>query len=146
MAYSGIETTLYATIVADATINAVIAGRCFPVIKPEAHGVPCIVYTRTGTDRDASNVGHTGYALASLDIECMAPTFYGAKELAKLVRVLLLGAKGAYGDHTVAGFHCVNESDTFYTDIIYNGKPGVFSTTLEYAVEYTEDIGTITPS
>jgi hypothetical protein len=147
-----IETILYSALAADDSVSAIvgipdgseIAGvRAYPVVIPQAtqtleETYPCIVYRRTGTAREEYLKGNAGIAVATIQLDCLAVSYSAVKALAQAVRLAILTLSGTVDEQIVQGIHLTNESDSYYNDVVVEGKAGVFAVELQYAVTYLE--------
>lgn len=84
-----IEEALKGLLVANAGINAVVAGRVYPVTHPQGASLPAVVYRRVSGQRVGQHVTASGLAHPRFQFECIATTYAAAKGLANLVRVAL---------------------------------------------------------
>lgn len=100
------EERLYTLLTEDAAVNAVVAGRVYPVRMPEAEGatLPAIVYTRISGGQVSSVRGGSGLENPRVQVDCWATTYAGAKGLATAVREAMDGG-GAEGLKSVLLAH-----------------------------------------
>lgn len=138
-----IETLFYDELVGAEGVAEILAERVYPVTIPQAtiskaDTYPCLVYRRTATERGKTLRGNDGTAVATIRVECLDVTYAGVKELANEVRLAILTLSGTVDEQIVQGIHLDNEFDSFYNDVVVEGKAGVFVVELQYAVTYLE--------
>lgn len=139
-----IESAIYAALLADAGVFALvsantspISARVYPLMIPEhvyaeATKLPCIVYTKTGVDRQQTLNGTDSVVRAAFQIDSYARTHSGAISLAAEVRDALLDYAG-----TVAGVeikHAALETEFSLID----PEPGLFRVTQSWSIWHVE--------
>lgn len=108
-----IEEALKALLVADAGVNAVVAGRVYPVMHPQGAGLPAVVYRRVSGVRVGQHGTVSGLARPRFQFDCLATTYAAAKGLANLVRVALDHYSGTPSSVHVDAILIENEMDGF---------------------------------
>ena len=94
-----IEEGLAAFLVANAAVNAIVAGRVYPNKLPQTVTLPALTYQRIDTPRVHSHdtSGATGTAHPRIQFDCWAASYANAKGLADALRGALNGYKGTMG-------------------------------------------------
>jgi hypothetical protein len=81
-----IEQSFYSLLSTTPAINAITNDRVYLGIRPQNERRPSIVITRVGTQLFRTFKTKGGSIKGSMQIDCLAPTYRVAKELAKAVR------------------------------------------------------------
>lgn len=100
-------------IVANAGINAVVAGRVHQSVVPESLTMPRIWYTRAASFEDVDFDGIGGLVDESWDIECHALSLDEAQDLSALVKPLFNGKRGTFGTDTIGGSFVEDHDDDY---------------------------------
>lgn len=134
-----IKRGLYAWLNAQAGITAIAGSRIWPEVIPdqvfdEASKRPCIVFSRSGTERTRTFCGTIPLVASSITIDCYARTYDGAEQLAAAVRSSLTDYRGAMGDEQVQDTRL--DSDFDLVDL----EPGLFRVSLGFTVWHTETL------
>lgn len=108
-----VEQGLRALLVANAGVNALVAGRIYPQTAPAGAALPAIVYSRISGPRLAAHDGPSGVAHPRFQFDCKATTYAGARGLANAVRVALDGYQGTTGDVTFQAILVQDEADGY---------------------------------
>lgn len=103
-----LEEGLRSALVADGTVNGLIAGRIYPEIMPQDVVYPAISYQRISTVRYQMLEGVDDFTQARLQVDCWSDTYSGVKSLATAVKSALDGATGTLGSQAIQ--HCILES------------------------------------
>jgi hypothetical protein len=85
------ETALRAVLLADAPVNAVVAGRIYPGLLPQAPTTPAIVYQRVTGDHPVNQDGAGGPDRVRVQVDLWAPTFDAVASLRDKVLAALNG-------------------------------------------------------
>lgn len=100
-----IEKGLFQLIQSDANVAKLVTttngAGVYWVLMPKGAAVPCIVLSRTATQDTNTMQGATPLRGALLQLDCYAPTYYGARSLSTVARQLIESFKGALPDGTV---------------------------------------------
>lgn len=88
------ETDLVTALKADAGVNAIIAGRIFPMLRPQGESLPALVYERSSTNPVNHLQGSSGLDGVALRITSWAPSYKAAQQLAAAVRAAMAAATG----------------------------------------------------
>lgn len=94
MIIDGLRTVL----IADAGINALVAGRVWPQTAPQRATLPLILLYRQHEDHNLTLTDTGGLVFADFEIDCLATTPASATSLAELVSAVLDDYVGAMGD------------------------------------------------
>jgi hypothetical protein len=86
------ETTLYATLAAASAVTALVSTRIYPDIAPQEVAVPCIAFSRTGTEYVQSIHGPVLAQRVSIEVSCMAATRASAEGIADAVLTAAVAA------------------------------------------------------
>lgn len=106
------EAVIAAALVADAGINAIIVGRIAPVIQEAGTPTPFVNWIRRGVQREDTLGATSRLATVTLDLDCYAPTYLQARQLANLVRAKLQGwTPGIVSSTDIRRVTVANESD-----------------------------------
>lgn len=88
------ETDLVTALKAAAGVDAIIAGRIFPLLRPQGESLPALVYERISTDPVNSLQGSSGLDGVQLRLTSWAPSYKTAQQLATAVRAAMAAAPG----------------------------------------------------
>ena len=91
-------------------LSGVAGGRIYPR-TPQNATRPFIRYQRITTTRQQSLSGAVGVTEATLQVDCMADTYEGAKTVADAARAALHGYSGAWGTLKAHLVHLQAEND-----------------------------------
>lgn len=78
----------------DVAVAGIVAGRVYPVRRPQGSAFPAIVVTRISGQPLYSDEGEVGLQNARVQVDSMAMTYTAAKDLAQMVRTRLSGFSG----------------------------------------------------
>lgn len=84
-----IEQDIVASLNANATFNALVGGRLYPLFTPQNAPLPAVVYTRVSTTPENSLLGFSQLDQVRIQFECLAQTVLEAKNLAVVLRAAL---------------------------------------------------------
>jgi hypothetical protein len=86
---------------ADPAVLAISAGRFYYLLIPQKTAtttrIPCVVYNRSGVDRQVTHCGTTDLLRTSVTLDCYATTLATAHDLADAVRQALIDFSGVLG-------------------------------------------------
>ena len=144
-----IEQALYKRLHDDATIAGLVGTRIEPEASAQSSTLPRIVYVFTSKDYDRTLTGSTpALCKATIDIDCIATTYFGAKTLADAVRTRLDRFRGNVADVTAPAFdETVNWTNLLDDDDGYS-QPADGSGKGEYWIRQTYEMwyGTSIPT
>jgi len=109
---STIEEALYATIIADPTVNSIVDTKVYPLRIPQSTAVPAIIYEQISGWREHTMTNRITMASPVFRITASATTYSGCRALANAIRTALNTASGTEGDITVQIMFLLNETDT----------------------------------
>lgn len=107
------EAALRSTLLASTAVSSLVSSRVFPILAPASASLPFVTYRRTGIQREQSFLGAVGTPTVSVDLECLATTYEGARDLADKARRALDGWGGTVSNVQVKVATLDNEQDDF---------------------------------
>ncbi len=131
------EAALRSTLIASTAVSAVVSSRIYPILAPASAALPFVTYRRTGIQRQQSFTGPVGTPTVSVDFECLATTYEGARDLADKCRLALDGWGGTVDTVVVRQTSLENESDDF-VQLGGADMPPVYRVTQTYDVIWQE--------
>ena len=127
-----LESDLKARLVADATVNALIAGRCYPAVLPQSPSYPALTFFRVSATRLYNLKGTASRVTARFQIDCWAATHITARALADAVRVSLHAVVGTMGSTAIGYVRLDNELD------VYEDEVKEYRVILDVLIDYVE--------
>ena len=109
-----IESALYAHLVADAGVTALLGTRIYPLDLPQEPTTPCATYHRVSTVPRYVHGADLNFDTVRIQIDCYADSVLGAKTLADAVRDALSAHSGDMQGTDVQAVLLDNEQD--FTD------------------------------
>jgi len=103
-------------IAADATANALLAGRVYPGVIDNGRGFPAVAVTRASTDANATKTGVSGVDFVRVQLDIYARTYGEAEDVSEAVRTAL----DFYSGSVVSGSDTVNVDHIDYLGTIDN--------------------------
>ncbi len=116
----------------DNTAITAITSEIRPQVLPDDASYPALTYSMIDDERIRTLDGHSTLSTASFDIDCYAPQYAKARELADVVRAELDGYTGELGGHTAEQIDFDAASD--YVE----GQTKIYSVTMSVAIWYSE--------
>ena len=107
------EAALRTTLLASTAVSSLVSSRVFPILAPASASLPFVTYRRTGIQREQSFLGPVGTPTVSVDLEFLATTYEGARDLADKARRALDGWRGTVGSVEVKNTSLTDEQDDF---------------------------------
>ena len=92
-----------AALVADGTVNGLVAGRIYPEAMDQAATMPAIDYSEISSTAFNQLAGRSGLALSRLQFRCYAATRLAAVALRVEVRDALAHYRGTIGGEVIRG-------------------------------------------
>ena len=86
-----VESALYTTLSGAAGVTALASTRIYPNVAPESATLPNIVYSAISSERMHTLIGSSDMLRKTIQIDCNATTYAGAKSLADAVIAALQG-------------------------------------------------------
>ena len=127
-----VESDLKARLVADATVNGLIAGRCYPGVLPQSPSYPALTFFRVSATRLYNFRGTASRVTARFQIDCWAATHIQARALADAVRASLHAIVGTMGSTSIGYVRLDNELD------VYEDAVKEFRVILDFIIDYVE--------
>ena len=131
------EAVLRNALVTTTAVSALVGSRVFPVIAPATAGVPYITYRRSSVQRSQSLSGPIGVPTVTVELDVVAATYEGARDLADKCRKVLDGYGGSFENTEVKNVSLENESDGFI-QLSGGDLPLVYSVTQLYNTLWQE--------
>ena len=123
-----VESAIYAALIADAPVLALVSTRIYPNLASEDAVMPYLVYQQIGGSRLHSNAGALGSCDGGWQITCYDSTYLGVRALADAVRQALDG-------HTNATLgHCFLVSETDIPNLSDNDELISFGKALDFDI------------
>ena len=123
-----------ALLIADATVNGIIAGRVFPGVRPQMQAGPSIIYRRIDRDRELRLGGESPLVSVQLRLDSWHTSQSGCRTLADAVRSAMLGVATDLGGLTVQ--QITLDVDTDLPE--FEGDRRDFRVSQEYVIHYVE--------
>lgn len=98
-----LESALYAIGTADATLNALIAGRMYREVLPGTATVPALVYRQIDIMPHLAHDGDTGTARARYQVDCWDDSIDGTESLQTAVKDAYIGYRGTADGQKIGG-------------------------------------------
>lgn len=136
-----IEQALFAHLTENTAIAALVGARVYPLRRPQRGGsLPCIVYTRVGSEHVHHLLGVSGLCRADFDLDCQAGTYAEAKSLSEAVRQAMDGLR----NRTVEGVNIRSAMLSSDADVDYGPQDaddgGPRSVSAEYTIWHVESV------
>lgn len=96
------EEALYAALVADGRVGALVSTRVYPQVIPQDVDLPAIAYQKISGPRWTSHDGALGLVATRMQLTCTAESYADAKAVFHAVRELLSGFRGMLGASATA--------------------------------------------
>lgn len=119
------ETEIYTVLKDNATVNALVNTRIYPVVMPQDPIMPAITYYETGNNPVNTLTGKTGLENPQIAINCWATAYDTADRIAKAVH-------GAMDGCRTFRAVLINQMD------VYDPEIGLFSKAQSYSCWNTE--------
>ena len=104
-----LEKGLVAYLENHAGLNALIAGRVYPLRLKQNATLPAVVYQRITTAPTYSQEGDSHLDEIQMQFACWGSTLLTVKQIAEELRVALSGFAGTMGTETVGGSFLINQ-------------------------------------
>lgn len=111
-----VEEAVYAILVGDAEVSALVGTRVYPQVIPQDAALPAVAYSRISARRVKSHSGPSRLARPRVQVTCSAKTYGAAKALAAAARGALDGFKGTAAGLDVQGAWLDNDGDEYGDD------------------------------
>lgn len=108
-----LEQALASWLLAQLPVAALLGDRLYPLVLPQAGGLPAATWQRIGADIEYDLDGPAGLERPLVQIDCWAASFADARGLAGAIREVLHGYSGPMGDLTVQRVVIEREADEY---------------------------------
>jgi hypothetical protein len=134
-----IEEALRAMLVQSAPVAALVSGRVYPVVLPQAPEYPAVTYQMVTNDSEYSHGGPSRLATPRFQLDLYAQTFKGVITLRNAVMFAMSGTRGLFGSPPVRiqGVFRVMELDA-YEQLLAPAGPRVWRKTLDFNLFFEE--------
>jgi hypothetical protein len=106
-----IEQGFYSLLSTTPAVTAIAGDRVYFNVRPQNERRPSVVLTRVSTGFFRTFKSRAEKVRGAMQVDCLAPTYRTAKELARAVRGVLDGFKGNAGDTRFRWVQIDDESD-----------------------------------
>ena len=106
-----IETAIFSILTADQEVVAIVGNNVFPNIIPQDTVLPAITYQQISGPRDYTSDGESGLVESRYQLNCIAETYQGAKELFEAVRLAVTAYEGTVNGIEIQRIHIEDEGD-----------------------------------
>lgn len=106
-----IETAIVERLRTSALVVGLVQNRIAPWDGNQAESLPRISFFRVSTNREHHLLGSSGFAHASIQIDCWAERYSTAKDLGEAVRRCLDGYRGTSAGHYVSNCEIIQDRD-----------------------------------
>jgi hypothetical protein len=130
-----IESGFTALLVADSTVNGLVAGRIYPDVEPEGCQFPVIVYQRISTPREVTLDNAADTPHARFQFACKDVTAAKAAALKAAVKNALAGFVGLADDTTVQAIMVEDERSMWNYQ---EGSTGIYESHIDFTIWYEE--------
>lgn len=135
-----IEQAFYSYIINVAAITDLVALRIFPDSAPQSVVLPCIIYEKTGADRQLNLLKSSGVVTATLQLDIFAKTRLSVENIVEQIRLAFDGYQGNWDTTTIFIAKLDNESVGF--DLETATEVGTFRATIDLVVTFLETVTT----
>lgn len=128
---AAIETVLYSTVTANATVAGLVGSRVYPVRAPQESAAPYVTYRRISDLPYLTHGMESDSGAGRWQFDCYAPTYAQAKATAQAVKGALNGQQvvAAGGERMVA----MNLGEL---DLPFESELGYYRTTVDFRLIY----------
>ena len=123
-----VEKAVFYTLENDATFNALVSGRVYPMTSPEGCAFPFCVYNRINADRVQSLQGSDGLTNYAIQVDHLADTYAEVKSMADAARQALEAMTGTINTVVVGSCLITREQDQF------NDQANIYRVIQEFSV------------
>lgn len=129
---------IYARLKAHAGTLALVGSRIYPMRLPQGPTYPAIRYQFIGAPRVHAMGADTGQVNASLQVDCYAETYTGARTLSDQVIDALSRWEATSGGVVVDHVFVDGERDLDEPTLEHDGEQGIYRVMLDLTVHYQE--------
>lgn len=117
---------------ANSAVEALVDDRIYPLVVPQRESSrPCITYNQESGDYIEHLAGRSDTRMSEFSIDCWAPTYLSARNLAETVNTELVGVRGSFGADTAESVRLTNDFDGPYDD-----DTGLYRVSLRFEIAY----------
>ena len=137
-----IEQDFYDYITIVSQITDIIGTRIYPDTAPESVTLPCLVYEKTGVDRQLTLLKSSGVVTATLQLDIFAATRLQAETIVEEIRLAFDGYQGTWTTTKIFMARLDNESVGW--DLETALESGTHRATVDLVVTFLESVTTFT--
>ena len=137
-----IEQDFYDYITIVSQITDIIGTRIYPDTAPESVTLPCLVYEKTGVDRQLTLLKSSGVVTATLQLDIFAATRLQAETIVEEIRLAFDGYQGTWTTTNIFMARLDNESVGW--DLETALESGTHRATVDLVVTFLESVTTFT--
>lgn len=137
-----IESAFYDYISGITNITDVISLRIYPDTAPESVTLPCLVYEKTGVDRQLTLLKSSGVVTATLQLDIFSATRLQAETIVEEIRLAFDGFQGTWDTTNIFMARLDNESVGW--DLETALESGTHRATVDLVVTFSESVTTFT--
>ena len=137
-----IESAFYTFIKLQTGITALIGNRIYPDTAPESVTLPCLVFEKTGADRQLTFLKSSGVVTATLQLDIFANSRLAAETIVESIRLAFDGYQGTWDTTTIFMARLDNESVGW--EIETATETGTHRATVDLIVTFLESVTTFT--
>lgn len=127
-----IAQSFYTWLTANSAVEALVSDRIYPQVIPQHEsGRPAITYTQEQGLYIEVLDGRSDTRLSEFSVDCWAPTYLAARNLAETLQTELVGVRGAFGTVTAESVRLSNDFDGPYDD-----TSGLYRVSLRFEIAY----------
>lgn len=127
-----IAQSFYTWLTANSAVEALVGDRIYPQVIPQ-HQVshPCLTYSQEGAEYIEHLAGRSDTRLSEFSVECWAPQYLDARNLAETLQTELVGVRGSFGADTAESVRLLNDFDGPPDD-----DTGLYRVSLRFEIAY----------
>lgn len=132
-----IEPVFRTLLVAAPAVSALVADRVYFANRPQDERRACVVLTLAGANGQHTHDGPAGWVDGVMRLDCLAPSYKAAKELASAVRAAIDGYAGTVAGTAVQYIEVDSQEDIEAAPLEGRALP-TFGISIECSFLYTE--------
>jgi hypothetical protein len=137
-----IESAFYTFIKLQTGITALIGNRIYPDTAPASVLLPCLVFEKTGVDRQLTLLKSSGVVTATLQLDIFANSRLAAETIVESIRLAFDGYQGTWDTTNIFMARLDNESVGW--EIESATETGTHRATVDLIVTFSESVTTFT--
>lgn len=126
-----IEVAFRQLLIADADVAPLVTDRVWFNTRPQDVRDPGIVLSLVSNTPAQTLTGFAGYSNGRMQLNCLAPTYPQAKQLAAVVRDALDGYSGVQDSTTIARLTISGMRDLPVLPLVGSGQPATFAVSID---------------